>query len=200
MIYLSGAVCGERFSHPRLGFILTPDMGNLVPMNTPVAADNGCFTNPKNYSDARFLRYLERMPRDRTLFAVAPDVLGSHVATVERSLPILANIRQIGLPAAFVAQDGWEEATTPWEMIDVFFIGGSTAFKFRGGREAVHAAKKRGKWAHMGRVNSYERLRASAGIGCDSADGTFLKFGPDVNWPKLKRWLDALTEQPEMAV
>lgn len=24
----------------------------------------------------------------------------------------------------------------------------------------------------------------------DSADGTYLAFGPDANWPKLMRWLD----------
>jgi len=50
----------------------------------------------------------------------------------------------------------------------------------------------------MGRVNSLDRLRAAIGIGCKSADGTFLKFGPNINWPRLKRWLDHIIEQPEM--
>jgi hypothetical protein len=52
----------------------------------------------------------------------------------------------------------------------------------------------------MGRVHSLDRLRAAVGIGCDSADGTFLRFGPDTNWPRLKYWLDHLDEQQGMAV
>lgn len=201
MIYLSGAVCGERFNHPKLGFMLTPDMGNVAPKDVVLAADNGCFTNPANYSDERFFRFLEsKMPKNRTLFAVAPDVFGSHEATVERSLPILAKIRELGFRSAFVAQDGWVESSTPWDELDALFVGGSTEFKFRNGREAVAIAKRHRKWVHMGRVNSLDRLRAAVGIGCDSADGTFLKFGPDVNWPRLRGWLDAITAQPEMSV
>lgn len=175
-------------------------MGNLVPDDAIVAADNGCFTQPQKYSDFRYMEHLCRMPHNRTLFATAPDVLGDHMATVERSIPVLRMIREVGLRSAFVAQDGWQEYSTPWDDMDCIFIGGSTEFKFRGGRQAVAAAKRHKKWAHMGRVNSMERLRAASGIGCDSADGTFLRFGPDVNWPKLRRWLDNLDERREMAV
>lgn len=196
MIYLSGHVCS--FRHPRLGFILTPDMGNRIPENTTVAADNACFSNPGAFSETRYLIHLIKFAPERTLFATAPDVLGDHQATVERSLPMLARIREMGYKAAFVAQDGWDEATTPWESLDALFVGGSTEFKFRAGRLAAQAAKARGKWVHMGRVNSEDRLRAAAAIGCDSADGTFLRFGPDTNLPKLTRWLDALDTEPMM--
>jgi hypothetical protein len=111
---------------------------------------------------------------------------------------MLPKIRALGYRVAFVAQDGWTPETTPWDEFDVLFVGGSTGFKFRGGRDAVRAAKRHGMWCHMGRVNSLDRLRASIGIGCDSADGTFLKFGPDKNWPRLLRWLEATTNQVEM--
>lgn len=198
MIYLSGCIVDMR--HPKLGFLLTPDMGNAIPADAVVAADNGCFTKPDGYSDERYAAHLGRFPHNRTLFAAAPDVLGDHAATVGRSVPVLRLIRSLGLRAAFVAQDGWDDATTPWAELDALFVGGSTAFKFRGGRDAVAAAKRRGKWAHMGRVNSLDRLRAAKSIGCDSADGTYLRFGPDVNSPKLLRWLDALEAQPEMAL
>jgi hypothetical protein len=198
MIYLSGTIYAQK--HPRLGFIMTPDMGNRLPDAVKIAADNGCFTNPNGYSDVRYLKYLERMPRDRTMFATAPDVLGNHEETVKRSTPMLRQIRAMGLKSAFVAQDGWQNDTTPWDELDTLFVGGTTAFKFRGGRNAVAAAKARGKLAHMGRVNSLDRLRAAVGIGCDSADGTFLRFGPDTNWPRLKYWLDHLDEQQGMAV
>lgn len=198
MIYLSGAIVRHR--HERLGFILTPDMGNGAPDGCVVGVDNACFNNPQGYSDERYFGFLKRMPRERTLFATAPDVLGSHADTVKRSVPVLHALRQLGFRPAFVAQDGWDEASTPWEAFDVLFVGGSTEFKFRGGREAVAAATKRGKNSHMGRVNSLDRLRAALGIGCKSADGTYLKYGPDVNWPKLKWWLDHLTEQTGMAI
>lgn len=51
-------------------------------------------------------------------------------------------------------------------------------------------AKRRGKPVHMGRVNSRRRLRYAASIGCDTADGTYLLFGPrGVNLPKLLSWV-----------
>jgi hypothetical protein len=195
---LSGCVTSIR--HPNLGFLLTPDMGNVIPDDVIVAADNGCFTKPEGYSDERYAGHLKRFPHNRTLFAAAPDVLGDHSATVERARPVLCLIRTLGLKAAFVAQDGWEDETTPWDECDAIFVGGSTDFKFRGGRQAVAAAKRRGKWAHMGRVNSLERLRAAKSIGCDSADGTFLRFGPDVNGPRLLAWLESIARRPEMAL
>jgi hypothetical protein len=198
MIYLSGSI--SVFRHPRLGFLLTPDMGQKAPAGALVAADNGCFTNPDHYSDERYEIFLRGMPPGRTLFATAPDVLGSHAQTVKHSLPMLRRIRALRHQAAFVAQDGWRESDTPWDEFDVLFVGGSTEFKFRGGRDAVRAAKRHGKRAHMGRVNSLERLRAAAGIGCDTADGTFLKFAPTENWDRMMVWFDAMETQPGLAV
>lgn len=196
MIYLSGCIVPQR--HPKVGFILTPDMANKVPEGAVIAADNSCFTNPAGYSDMRYATFLASLPRVKTLFATAPDVLGNHRLTVARSMSVLHLIRQLGHKPAFVAQDGWTEYDTPWDSIDAIFVGGSTSFKFRGGRDAVDAAKKRGKWAHMGRVNSMRRLRAAASIGCDSADGTFLKFAPNINWTRLMRWIDVIDENPEL--
>jgi hypothetical protein len=179
---------------------MTPSGTGAIPKGAMLAADNGCFANPASYSDKRYEMFLRRMPRERTLFATAPDVLGDHRATVARSVPMLRRIRELGHKAAFVAQDGWNEATTPWDELDALFVGGSTAFKFRGGRDAVAAARRRGKWTHMGRVNSLERLRAASSIGCDSADGNFLRFAPRDNWPRILAWFDAMESQPGLAV
>src|SRR5262245_55015791 len=108
--------------HPRLGFILTPDTRYVPPSDIMLAADNACFSNPTKYSDDRYLKFLAAMPAS-LIFATAPDVLGDHRATVARSCPMLAAIRKLGLPAAFVAQDGWDEKTTPWDDFDVLFVG-----------------------------------------------------------------------------
>lgn len=58
-------------------------------------------------------------------------------------------------------------------------------------RQFVAEAKRRGKQVHMGRVNSAMMFRYAQAIGCDSADGTYLTFGPDENLPKLLGWLRA---------
>lgn len=34
-------------------------------------------------------------------------------------------------------------------------------------------------------------------IGCDSADGTYLAYGPDTNLPKLETWLRKL-DRPQL--
>jgi hypothetical protein len=108
-----------------------------------------------------------------------------------RSLPWLPKIRALGYPAAFVAQDGLEALTVPWDEFDVLFIGGSTEWKLgRHARALVAEAKWRGKHVHMGRVNSRSRYRYAEHIGCDSVDGTYLTFGPDVLLPNVLSWLD----------
>ncbi len=45
-------------------------------------------------------------------------------------------------------------------------------------------------------MNSWKRLKAAAVSGYDSADGTYLTFGPDKNIVKLNGWLDVLNTQP----
>ncbi len=57
-------------------------------------------------------------------------------------------------------------------------------------------AKDRGKQVHVGRVNSARRLRWARDHGADSADGTYVGFGPDVNLPKVTRWLDGVRAAP----
>ncbi len=54
----------------------------------------------------------------------------------------------------------------------------------------VREAKARGKYVHMGRVNSGRRWRYAALLGCDSADGTFVAIAPDTNLRRLARWND----------
>jgi hypothetical protein len=133
------------------------------------------------------------------LFAAAPDVLGDARATLDRSIPVLPEIRKMGFKAALVAQDGLEflMSEIPWDALDVIFTGGSTEWKLgAGARLIVGEAKRRGKWVHMGRVNSRKRLRYAASIGVDSVDGTYITYGSIRNVRRVLDWLDELEADP----
>jgi hypothetical protein len=165
------------------------------------AADTGCFNSPAKYTDAGYLAWLAQraMTNTRCLFATAPDVVGDALATWERSRHMLPRIRALGYRAALVAQDGIEDTDIPWDAFDVLFVGGTTEWKLSEQAIGVMAeAKRRGKWVHAGRVNSLRRLRLMQHAGADSADGTFVAFGPDVNIPRMQEWLRALARQPPL--
>jgi hypothetical protein len=174
-----------------LGFIDTPHQQNARPSGVVWCADNGCFS--ARFQERHWWSFLERHAHDtaQCMFATAPDVVGEAQATLDRSLPWMPKIRGLGYPAALVGQDGLENLTVPWDEFDAFFIGGSTEWKLGSAAADLAAeAKARGKWVHMGRVNSKKRYIYAESIGCDSADGTFLTFGPTVNLPRLMRWFD----------
>lgn len=191
-----------------LGAIATPAQGNRIDGIPLRAYDNGCgpgvrgigagFPGYENYlhwlAIMRDSEGAEFTDPDQSgcLFAVAPDVVADAAATLRRQSVMrkLEWIRHLGLPAAFVIQDGQEDLPVPWGDLDAVFIGGSTEWKLGAhARRLAAQARERGKHLHMGRVNSLRRLRYAAAIGCDSADGTYLAFGPDVNLPKLLGWL-----------
>jgi hypothetical protein len=180
-----------------LGLLIQPmtkQYRSHIPDYALWAADNGCFTTAGTFDEGRWWQWLVTMADEPgCLFATAPDVVGEAQATLDRSAPWLPLIRDLGYPAALVAQDGLEKLPVPWDDFDVLFIGGSTEWKL--GQAAARLtlqAKNRGKHVHMGRVNSGKRLRHADSIGCDTADGTYLAFGPNTNLPRLLRWLDQL--------
>jgi hypothetical protein len=182
----------EAMTNGELGVILTPNQGNRLPDGATWIADNGCFST--NYvGDIAWLDWLTKHSPDagRCLFATAPDVVGDAETTLKRSAPFLPVIRRLGYPAALVAQDGLEDLEVPWDTFDALFIGGSTEWKLGPAAAAIaKEAKTRGKYVHMGRVNSRQRWTYAESIGCDSVDGTYLAFGPETNLPKLMRWVD----------
>lgn len=187
----SSLIC-DTMSAGGLGMIATPRQRNPIPPYATWCADNGCFG--KFYpGDDRWFQWLKSFTeeeRRRCVFAVAPDVVADAEQTLERSTPWLQLIQALGYRAAFVAQDGQESLPVPWHQFDVLFIGGSTEWKLGEHiRRLVIEAKSRGKYVHMGRVNSRRRLLYALSIGCDSVDGTYLTFGPDVNLPRLLAWL-----------
>lgn len=192
--YMSGAPRAD-LAEMMVGLILTPEMGSAPHWthSNVWCADNGCFTHPERFDLGKYLAWLSARNLDNCLFATAPDIVGNAEATLERSAPVLPMLRDLGVDAALVAQDGLENLTVPWDTFDCLFIGGSTAWKLgEAARNLTAEAKKRGKWVHMGRVNSFSRLKYANDIGCDSADGTYLAFGPKRNLDNLLSWLTEL--------
>ena len=199
MSYLSGAVYKLIAEQSYIGYMQTPWITNVVDLTNIIwGADTGCFTNPDKYDEEEYLAWLrDRLyALNRCLFATAPDIVGDPKATLERSLPVLPLIRDLGFPAALVGQDGLESLKIPWDSFDCLFIGGTTEWKLsEGAYSLAREAKDRGKWIHMGRVNSWRRIKAAAISGYDSVDGTYLVFGPDRNFKRLTRWMSDLRSQ-----
>jgi len=198
----SGPDVRAAMSAGLLGCMTTPAQGNRIPDGALYAADNGKFGKGWPGAD-RWFDWLEttvtRYGADRCLWAVAPDVPFDAAGTLAESLPWLARIRELGIPAAFAAQDGCDLLGLPWDEFDVLFLAGSTEWKIGPVAERLaREAKARGKTVHMGRVNSARRLGIAEWFGCDTADGTYLTFGPDTNLPKLTAWLDELHHTPSL--
>lgn len=176
-----GLMCQPGSNHPRAGWLW--------------AADNGCFSAP--WDEDRWARWLDSdLPRSGCLFATVPDEAGDHDSTLQLWHDHAATVRSFRYPLAFVAQDGATIRNVPWDELDTLFIGGTTAWKLGAEvTELIGMAKQLGKWVHIGRVNSRRRFLAFAGAGADSADGTFLAFGPDTNLPLLLGWVDQQRKQ-----
>jgi len=133
----------------------------------PYALDNGCY---KIFHRSRWEKMLEDAEKVRPIFVCMPDCVGDAQRTIE--LFDYFKARTNGLPRALVLQDGIENVRIPWDDIDAVFIGGTDSFKtspvtFR----AAHTAKMLGKWVHVGRVNTFERVNQWIGKA-DSLDGS----------------------------
>ncbi len=127
----------------------------------------------------------------------APDVVADATETWKRSEPVLPRIRDLGFPAALVAQDGIEHRAIRWGTFDVLFIGGSTEWKLsEAAFQVAREAKAHGIPVHMGRVNSRRRIRIAALALCDSADGTHFVFRPDKYLERMIQWLEEMRQQP----
>lgn len=172
----AGIVGSIKMHRDHYGWLLTSkrSMTKQGLYGLKFAVDNECFT--QEFDPDKYRRLLKRVIEihgaSDCLFATAPDVVGDALATWDRSHDFLKEIRSIGLPCALVAQDGLESMHIQWSAFDAIFIGGTTAWKLSSAAAWISAqARSRGKWVHMGRVNSV--YRASRIIEPpDSIDGT----------------------------
>lgn len=190
----SGVIDGDLRSG-RVGLLITPQSHRPEQYDVEDfsywAADNGCYTLGDRFDLDDYLEWLSSFTleaRESCLFATAPDVVGDWEATLERSTPVLPQLRAAGFPAALVLQDGATVETIPWDLVDAVFVGGSTEWKLSEAAGVIlEAAAERGVWTHMGRVNSIKRSKLAAELGAYSVDGTLLVFGPDKNAPLIRK-------------
>lgn len=175
------------------------------------AADNGAYRRGAKADEFDFGAWWDWLTtlaasltieeRATCLFVAVPDaidvtpdgrsVMGDADETLRRFMEWAPRVRMLGLPVALVGQPGSEDQLLPWDLIDYVFLGGHNEWKLGdGAAKLVGHAHAHGKPVHMGRVNSRKRFRYARELGCDTADGTFLAFGPNVNLPKLLTWFD----------
>lgn len=166
---------GPDYDCEQTGWLVTPrtrdSIEKVVQSGLPWACDNGCYSD---WQPDRFVKLLERVKgQPRLLWVAVPDVVADHTATVRRFRQWRDLFIHLGVPMAFVLQDGATAEEVPWELLKAVFVGGSTAWKMGPDAAALVAeAKGRGLWVHMGRVNSIRRMHYARSIGCDSVDGT----------------------------
>jgi len=145
----------------------TPLTANAI-AGVPYGLDNGCF---KRFDQKTWERMLDdcfeqKMPK----FACLPDIVGNAQRTIELFHEF--ELRTNGIPRALVLQDGINNITINWSKISAVFVGGTDAFKISPEVfETCKAAKMLGKWIHVGRVNTIQRLAHWIDIA-DSIDGS----------------------------
>lgn len=133
--------------------------------------DNFAFTKFDADKFRTSLMKYEGLPN--CLFVVAPDVPFHAKATMKLFETWREEIKRYGYPIALAAQDGLESISFRWDAFDAVFVGGTN--KFKGSQfvqELVFEARMRGKWTHMGRVNSIPRWNYCVNARFDSVDGT----------------------------
>jgi hypothetical protein len=189
----------RKYESENIGVLLTPDARqDISKCKGYWAVDNSCYSGftPSKYFSV--LDYIGQQDRSKLAFITIPDVVADVDKTLEQfSLwhPVLSN-RYPDYPWAIVLQDGITEGQVPWDKIAAVFIGGTTEWKL--GIEAARLAKiakGKGKWVHMGRVNTEQRIQYAEAIGCDSIDGSSFSMFANTHIP----WAMAKLENPQQS-
>ena len=160
-----------------VGMLITPLLKvspiEVSATNIPWAADNGAFSGFDAEKFQLFLKGIADQPN--CLFVVCPDVVSNARETLEMFAQWRGEIEYINQPVAFALQDGQDDLELP--EADAYFVGGSTKFKLSTSADDLIAeGKRRGKWIHMGRVNTKRRIRHAHKRCIDSIDGTCMRF------------------------
>lgn len=180
-----------------LGQLLTPKNWNSVgSIILPWASDNGAFSGFDPETFRGFLRKIGG--KEGLLWIACPDKVADAKTTLEMFGEWQEEVQAAG-PVAFVGQDGQEDLAVPWDRFSCFFVGGSTAWKLSAAAaDIISEAKQRGKWVHMGRVNTLRRLRTAHDLGCDSVDGSSFSRWGNHHIEKALRFMARLDKSPTL--
>jgi hypothetical protein len=195
----------ERY--PEVGCLVQPrgwaSMDRVADSGRQWAADNDCFQRLDVEAYWSMITRISRVDCSRLLWVACPDVVANAQETCNRWHEWYPQIEYLGLPAAFVGQDGVESISDqiPWHQMAALFIGGSTKWKLSHAAESLmREAKYRGKLVHVGRVNSLCRIRDVL-MMCplaDSIDGRQFSAWPDRWIPKGLDWIWQSKQQPSL--
>lgn len=184
-----------------LGLMIQPgnSLHRQIKLYPFFAVDNGCYGGRFDPDSWRRTLDVAAVWQERCLFAVVPDrfdpndLHGNHPGTLDLWPVWYGEVVDRGLRPAFVCQNDSTPDDVPGAAHAVF-IGGDTEWKLsRFAWAQVAAAKARGRWAHVGRVNTAVRWGSVRIFGADSADGTLVKHGPRA---EMIRQLTAMLDQP----
>lgn len=182
-----GRFCGPRNYHR---------MRDSVRAGFVWAADNDAYHGFKDKAYEMMLDDLEGVPA--CLFVTCPDVVADAAGTFQAFRRWVNDIQGRGFPLGYVAQDNASVADLPWSDLSAVFVGGSTEWKLSDdAHRIVDEAKTRGKWVHMGRVNSARRLKVAKSWEVDSIDGTELSWFTDT---KLPARIEQAAAAPQMVL
>ena len=190
---------------PHLGRLVQPRsyprVADTAAAGIPWAADNDCFQGLDAAAFVAMLDGIAGLPGCR--FVTVPDVVGDARATARLFEQWEPALRRRGLPVGLVLQNGadampsWLDRT--WPRLNAVFVGGDDRWKMSDAAATlVREAKRRGLWAHMGRVNTRRRIVYARSIGCDSIDGTGWVKWRKRNLPDGLAWV-AEPLQPQLA-
>ena len=163
------AVKSHKYNYD-FGQFRTPLTKYAIAEGTGWVLDNGAFSG---FDRESFIRMQTvALDDDDCEWIVIPDKVGDHDETLRLFDEWMKEFDIPAHKAAFVAQNGCSHSLVPWEDIGCLFIGGTNEFKDSvGALNLAIEATNRGKWVHVGRVNSSVRLLHWFHL-CDSIDGS----------------------------
>lgn len=205
MIILVNGATKTIERYPELGRLIQPRSGNSIELvasgGRTWAADNDCFQGLNVDAYWKMIINVSKADRSRLLWVTVPDVVGNAQETCNLWFQWRPQLAYLGLPCAFVGQDGIERIPDqiPWDDMTCLFIGGTDSWKLTEHSEALmREAKSRGKLVHIGRVNTKRRLRDILLMSrnlADSIDGRSFSAWPDKKIPWMLRLIQR--EKPQ---
>lgn len=196
-MYVSGATATLRKycqdNKDILGCFPTPHTKNnptsLAELGLPIAADNGCFNS---LDSQRFVVMLNayREAGVKLEWVAVPDAVCDMDTTYKLWGKWEKVVRAFGHTPCMVLQNGFDICDLFIFKPQAIFIGGDDNFKLgQDVRKAVMWARQNNVPSHMGRVNSFKRIRYAIDIGCTSFDGSGFSKWPDTRIPKAIKWI-----------